>query len=60
MIPCISGYVQGGSNGMPILGHFAVNYGKFAHELGVSTDDLYQALVDTAENTVRDFSIFLA
>lgn len=37
---------------MPILGDFAVKYGAFGEELGVPTDDLYQALVDTAENTV--------
>lgn len=46
------GYVQGGSDGMPILGDFAVKYGTRASELGVPIDDLYQALVDTAENTV--------
>lgn len=39
---------------MPILGEFAVKYAAFAEELGVPTDDLYQALVDTAENTVSD------
>ena len=38
---------------MPILGDFAVKYGSRARELGVPADDLYQALVDTAENTVR-------
>ena len=38
---------------MPILGDFAVKYADHAKELGVPTDDLYQALVDTAENTVR-------
>lgn len=37
---------------MPILGDFAVKYGSRSSELGVPTDDLYQALVDTAENTV--------
>lgn len=37
---------------MPILGDFAVKYGAQASKLGVPTDDLYQALVDTAENTV--------
>jgi hypothetical protein len=46
------GYVQGGSDGMPILGDFAVKYGAQASKLGVPTDDLYQALVDTADNTV--------
>ncbi|CAL1694909.1 unnamed protein product [Somion occarium] len=50
-----AGYVQGGSDGMPILGDFAVKYGARAGELGVSTDDLYQALVDTAENTPPDW-----
>lgn len=37
---------------MPILGDFAVKYHTRAQELGVPLDDLYQALVDTAENTV--------
>ena len=40
---------------MPILGHFAATYGSMASELGVPADDLYQALVDTAENTVKIF-----
>ena len=40
---------------MPILGDFAVKYGAHASELGVPIDDLYQALVDTAENTVSFF-----
>ena len=44
--------MQGGSDGMPILGDFVVKYAEHALELGVPTDDLYQALVDTAENTV--------
>lgn len=38
---------------MPILGDFAVKYAAQAESLGVDTEDLYQALVDTAENTVR-------
>lgn len=38
---------------MPILGDFAAKYGPRAKELGVPADDLYQALIDTAENTVR-------
>ncbi|KAJ7182732.1 glycosyl hydrolase family 92-domain-containing protein [Mycena crocata] len=49
------GYVQGGSDGMIPLGDFAVKYGSHAGELGVPIDDLYQALVDTAENTPRDW-----
>lgn len=40
---------------MPILGDFAVKYGAFGTQLGVPTDDLYQALVDTAENTPDDW-----
>ncbi len=45
---------------MPFLGDFdfAVKYGSRAAELGVVADDLYQALVDTAENTVRDDPLF--
>ncbi|KAF5354327.1 hypothetical protein D9756_007228 [Leucocoprinus leucothites] len=50
-----NGFVQGGSDGMPILGDFAVKYHQSAHDLGVSMDDLYQALVDTAENTPPDW-----
>jgi hypothetical protein len=38
---------------MPILGDFIVKYAKHAAQLGVNADDLYKALVDTAENTVR-------
>ncbi|KAK7050486.1 glycoside hydrolase family 92 protein [Favolaschia claudopus] len=49
------GYVQGGSDGMIPLGDFAVKYGSRAAELGVPSDDLYQALVDTAENTPPDW-----
>jgi hypothetical protein len=45
---------------MPILGDFAVKYGSRGQDLGVSTDDLYQALVDTAENTVREFHSYLS
>lgn len=44
--------MQGGDDGMPILGDFAVKYGKHASKLGVPIEDLWQALVDTAENTV--------
>ncbi|RDB26624.1 hypothetical protein Hypma_005541 [Hypsizygus marmoreus] len=50
-----AGYVQGGSDGMPILGDFAAKYGARSGELGVPGDDLYQALVDTAENTPPDW-----
>ena len=55
----ISGYVQGGSDGMPIVGDFAQKYAGDAATLGVPMDDLYQALVDTATNTVRFLYVFL-
>lgn len=58
MIPC-SGYVQGGSDGMPILGDFASKYGKQAQQLGVPPHDLLQALIDTAENTVSPSSYIM-
>jgi hypothetical protein len=38
---------------MPILGDFAAKYSPHADQLGVPMDDLYQALIDTAESTVR-------
>lgn len=44
---------------MPILGDFVVKYAEQAEALGVPTDDLYQALVDTAENTVCQDHLFL-
>lgn len=47
-----SGYVQGGSDGMPIVGDFAIKYASHASSLGVDPEDLWNALVDTAENTV--------
>ncbi|KAJ8487577.1 hypothetical protein ONZ45_g14281 [Pleurotus djamor] len=50
-----AGYVQGGSDGMPIVGDFAVKYAAQAASLGVPTDDLYQALKETAENTPPDW-----
>ncbi|KAH8091050.1 glycosyl hydrolase family 92-domain-containing protein [Cristinia sonorae] len=50
-----AGYVQGGSDGMPILGDFVQKYASHAQELNVPTDDLYQALVDTATKTPPDW-----
>jgi len=44
---------------MPILGDFAVKYAKHAAELGVNLIDLWNALVDTAENTVSRIFSFL-
>ncbi|KAJ7054106.1 glycosyl hydrolase family 92-domain-containing protein [Mycena amicta] len=49
------GYVQGGDDGMVPLGDFAVKYGARAAELGVPVDDLYTALVQTAENTAPNW-----
>ncbi|KAH9835013.1 glycoside hydrolase family 92 protein [Rhodofomes roseus] len=42
-------YVQGGSNGDPILGEFMVKYYEQATELNVSSTDLYSALLADAE-----------
>lgn len=39
------------------LSDFVVKYGDRSAELGVSTEDLYQALVDTATNTVISRSV---
>ncbi|CAK5262259.1 unnamed protein product [Mycena citricolor] len=49
------GYVQGGSDGMVPVGDFAVKYGAHASKLGVPADDLFQALLDTAQNTPSDW-----
>jgi len=38
---------------MVIVGDFAIKYSKYAEQLDVNLDGLYQALVDTAEKTVR-------
>ncbi|KAH9919561.1 glycoside hydrolase family 92 protein [Fomitopsis serialis] len=43
-------YVQGGSNGDPILGEFMVKYYEHAAELNVSATDLYAALLADAED----------
>ncbi|KAF9259619.1 glycoside hydrolase family 92 protein [Marasmius fiardii PR-910] len=42
-------WIQGGSNADPILGEFWVKYHEQATELGVSGDDLYNALLADAE-----------
>ncbi|EPS96935.1 hypothetical protein FOMPIDRAFT_62080 [Fomitopsis schrenkii] len=42
-------YVQGGSNGDPILGEFLVKYYEYASDLNVSSTDLYTALLADAE-----------
>ncbi|KAJ7300994.1 hypothetical protein DFH08DRAFT_946211 [Mycena albidolilacea] len=48
-------YGQRGSDGMILLGDFAVKYGARVAQLGVPTDALYQVLVDTAENMLPDW-----
>ena len=45
--------VRGGADAMMCLSDFAEKYASFAEGLGVSTHDLYQALIDTATKTVR-------
>jgi predicted alpha-1,2-mannosidase len=42
-------FIQGGSNGDPILGEFFVKYSDHAAALNVSADDLYTALLADAE-----------
>jgi len=42
-------FIQGGSNGDPILGEFFVKYSEQAAALNVSADDLYTALLADAE-----------
>ncbi|TFK55634.1 glycoside hydrolase family 92 protein [Heliocybe sulcata] len=42
-------YIQGGSNGDPILGEFWVKFYKYAAALNVSGTDLYNALLADAE-----------
>ncbi|RDB16520.1 hypothetical protein Hypma_002899 [Hypsizygus marmoreus] len=42
-------FIQGGSNADPILGEFFVKFHEHAAELGVSANDLYNALLADAE-----------
>ncbi|PFH46413.1 glycoside hydrolase family 92 protein [Amanita thiersii Skay4041] len=42
-------FIQGGSNADPILGEFFVKFGDHAAALGVSAEDLYNALLADAE-----------
>ncbi|EIW86530.1 glycoside hydrolase family 92 protein [Coniophora puteana RWD-64-598 SS2] len=44
-------YIQGGSDADPILGEFFVKYHGQAASLGVSSDNLFQALLVDGENT---------
>lgn len=44
---------------MHIVSDFAVKYSNYGFELGVPMEDLYQSLVDTAENTVCRFPVII-
>ncbi|KAJ7624866.1 glycoside hydrolase family 92 protein [Roridomyces roridus] len=50
-------FIQGGSNGDPILAEFFVKFSDHASALGVSADDLYNALLADAENTPENWNI---
>ncbi|KAF8193206.1 glycoside hydrolase family 92 protein [Mycena galopus ATCC 62051] len=43
-------FIQGGSNGDPILAEFFVKFSDYAAQLGVSATDLYNALLADAED----------
>ncbi|KAI0260072.1 glycosyl hydrolase family 92-domain-containing protein [Gloeopeniophorella convolvens] len=50
-------WVQGGSNGDPILAEFFVKFSKQAASLNVPASSLYTALVADAENLPPDFDL---
>ncbi|KAI9449063.1 glycoside hydrolase family 92 protein [Lactarius psammicola] len=50
-------WVQGGSNGDPILAEFFVKFQNQAASLNVSAESLYAALVADAENTPPNFDL---
>ncbi|PCH36943.1 glycoside hydrolase family 92 protein [Wolfiporia cocos MD-104 SS10] len=50
-------WIQGGSNGDPILGEFLVKYYEQAEELNVSTSALYAALLADAEDQPPDWDL---
>lgn len=50
-------WVQGGSNGDPILAEFFVKFHDQASELGVSQDDLYNALLADAEKEPSNYDL---
>ncbi|GLB36560.1 putative glycoside hydrolase family 92 protein [Lyophyllum shimeji] len=50
-------FIQGGSNADPILGEFFVKFHEHAAALGVSTDDLYNALLADAENEPPNWNL---
>ncbi|OAX39419.1 glycoside hydrolase family 92 protein [Rhizopogon vinicolor AM-OR11-026] len=50
-------YIQGGSNGDPILGEFFVKFYEHAAALNVSADALYTALLTDAEDQAPNWNI---
>ncbi|TBU57549.1 glycoside hydrolase family 92 protein [Dichomitus squalens] len=50
-------WIQGGSNGDPILGEFFVKYAEHAADLNVSADALYAALLADAEDQPPDWNL---
>ncbi|KAF9448478.1 glycoside hydrolase family 92 protein [Macrolepiota fuliginosa MF-IS2] len=50
-------FIQGGSNGDPIVGEFFVKFREQAAALGVSADDLYNALLADAENEPPNWNL---
>ncbi|KAH7915153.1 glycoside hydrolase family 92 protein [Hygrophoropsis aurantiaca] len=50
-------YIQGGSNGDPIVAEFFVKYHEHAEALNVSADALYSSLVADAENEPVDWDV---
>ncbi|KAF5372699.1 hypothetical protein D9615_009852 [Tricholomella constricta] len=50
-------FIQGGSNADPILGEFFVKFHEHAAAMGVSADDLYNALLADAENEPPNWNL---
>ncbi|KAF8055357.1 glycoside hydrolase family 92 protein [Lyophyllum atratum] len=50
-------FIQGGSNADPILGEFFVKFHDQAAALGVSAEDLYNALLADAENEPPNWNV---
>lgn len=50
-------FIQGGSNGDPILGEFFVKFYEHASALNVSADDLYTALLADAEEQPPNWNL---
>ncbi|KAI0703902.1 glycoside hydrolase family 92 protein [Cerioporus squamosus] len=50
-------WIQGGSNGDPILGEFFVKYAAHASELNVDPDALYKALLADAEDQPPNWNL---